>query len=126
MDNLNEDEQTQLIRLLSKCIPGKLSIGVFSAIARLTVSPAVEVIPLRQTEHGVEVLLIERSSRDPVWPLMLHTPGTILRPTDTTLDDGFKRIFNGELVIDIEDTNFIGISFGNGMRGVGVGIEYWS
>jgi ADP-ribose pyrophosphatase YjhB (NUDIX family) len=92
----------------------------------LTVSPAIEVVPLRKTENGVEVLLTERSTHDPIWSSKLHTPGTILRPTDDNLSEGFNRIFNDELGVDVQTINFVGVSFGHGIRGPGVGLEYWT
>jgi hypothetical protein len=126
MENLSDEDQFLLIKLLNRCVPGKLNLEVFSAIARLTVSPAIEIVPLRKTENGIEVLLTERPAHDPIWASKLHTPGTILRPTDDNLSEGFKRIFNGELGIDAQTTNFVGVSFGRSIRGPGVGLEYWA
>ena len=43
------------------------------------------------------MLLFKRPDTDPIWPGMLHTPGTVVRPSDATLEDSFKRLFKDEL-----------------------------
>lgn len=54
----------------------------------------LEVVPLPHTVDGsVEVLLLKRPADDPIWPDMLHTPGTVLRSSDLT-DDNLSRAFH--------------------------------
>jgi len=126
MSNLSKQETLTLVSLLGKCKSGQLGAEVFTAIARLTVSCAIEVVPLRSREGKVEVLLIERPKNDPLWANMVHTPGTVLRTMDNSLNDGFERIFKSELGVKrFNQPNFMGISFGHGARGASVGIEHW-
>jgi len=97
---LSQDEIAQTVRLLQRLTPGFLPFDIFHQVARLVALPIVEVVPLRRTAAGqVEVLLLERPADDPVWPSMLHTPGTVVRATDTpgSFDDPLQRILQSEL-----------------------------
>lgn len=90
----------QAVHLLAQLEPGKLPLGIFLEIARLTVTAIVEIVPLRTSKDGkIHVLLIEREADDPVWGGMLHTPGTVVRASDNpgSNDDAFSRILDGEL-----------------------------
>lgn len=95
---MSEEENAQLVKLLSKCKPGELSPEVFESIARVAVYSAVEFIPLRYNKGKIQVLLFQRPADDITWPNMLHTPGTILRPTDITFDSAFSRLYQEELI----------------------------
>ncbi|GLY95362.1 hypothetical protein [Actinoplanes sp. NBRC 103695] len=87
-----------LIRLLRQITPGWLPEDVFLELARITVLSIVELVPVRVSDDGeVEVLLLPRSMDDKVWPGMLHTPGTVLRPTDVSHDAALQRIIDREL-----------------------------
>jgi len=122
---MTSDEVDTLVTLLDKCEVGRLQPDVFVAIDRLTVSPGVEFIPLRRVEGQIQVLLIPRNDDDKIWPGMLHTPGSILRPTDKSLEDVFERLFRGELGLSqTVKPKFIDYHFGHGKRGAGLGIEY--
>jgi len=123
MDKSSKD--TQLVALLEKCAPGDLSVNVFEAVARIAVYPAVEFIPLRMHDGKVQVLLFERPTDDIMWPSMLHTPGTILRPTDQTYQDAFDRLRKDELAdLEIEDPLFMGAELSHNRRGTCVLIEF--
>lgn len=93
------EEITAAARVLSKLHPGLLPLPIFLETTRLTVSSIVEVVPLRKRGDSVEVLLTKRDSDDPNWPGMLHTPGTVVRPTDEegSYASAFERILGGEL-----------------------------
>ncbi|HSX36314.1 MAG TPA: hypothetical protein VLH84_05275 [Patescibacteria group bacterium] len=122
---MTDKEKTELIRLLGMCEPGALPEEVFIAFARLTVLPAIEFVPLRYNEGHIEVLLIERPASDPIWPGMLHTPGTVLRSNDKTAQDAFDRLLHEELIVDGKYTmTFNGWSFVHIKRGAGVTLEY--
>jgi len=86
-------------RTLSKLRPGFLPLSIFLETTRLTVSSIVEVVPLRKNGDSVQVLLTKREDDDPNWPGMLHTPGTVVRPTDEegSYASAFGRILGGEL-----------------------------
>lgn len=88
---------------LSKLKPGFLPLSIFLEITRLSVTPIIEVVPLRSNDKCTEVLLLERSADDPYWPNQFHTPGTVLRPTDQehNYSDAFQRIFKDELKLNV-------------------------
>ncbi len=94
-------EEINLVsKILSRFQPGQLPLDVFIEVARLTVTPIIEVVPLRRNAEGViEVLLIRREDSDPIWAGLLHTPGTVVRANDKDINNGdaFGRILNGEL-----------------------------
>lgn len=125
MNTLSDKEISLLVELLNKCEPGNLSPGVFEAVARIAVYPAVEFIPLRKKEGRIEVLLLERSADDLIWPSMLHTPGTILRPTDNTMEAAFSRLFSDELSgLSTKTPVFIGAHLSRNSRGTCILLEH--
>lgn len=124
--NLSESDETELVRLIKKCKPGNLPSKVFEAVATIAVYPAIEFVLLRKTELGIETLLLPRSSEDPVWPNMLHTPGTVLRPTDLSLDHAIDRLFSDELGgVETSMPRFTGFNLNKYRRGNALVIEYW-
>jgi hypothetical protein len=86
-------------KILSRLKPGFLPLSLFLETARLTVSSIVEVVPLRKSGDSIQVLLTKRDDDDPNWPGMLHTPGTVVRPTDEegSYASAFGRILGDEL-----------------------------
>lgn len=119
------NETKQIVDMLSRCEPGRLSPDVFEAVARLVVYPAVEFIPLRKNGDKIEVLLFERPEDDIMWPSMLHTPGTILRPTDLSYDDAFERLRKDELVgVEFDPPIFLGAELSRNKRGACVLLEH--
>ncbi len=113
------------IDLIQTYEPGNIPPAIFEAIARITVYPAVEFIPLRMTGGSPQVLLFERPPDDIMWPAMLHTPGTVLRPTDKSLDDVLKRLYKDELdYIKIGKTIFLGPQLDINKRGRVLYLEY--
>lgn len=121
---MNSDSKL-LVNLLAQCTPGNLTPEVFEAIARVTVYPAVEFIPLREKDGEIEVLLFERPKNDIIWPSMLHTPGTILRPTDNDMEDVFKRLYKEELMGLLMDVPIsMGFHLSTNSRGRCLLLEY--
>jgi hypothetical protein len=97
---LTDTDVVEAAQLLSELEPGWLPEPIFQAVARLVVLPIVEVVPLRRADTGeIEILLLERRADDPVWPGMLHTPGTVVRASDSpgSFDDALGRILDDEL-----------------------------
>lgn len=123
---LERAEADQLVALLGKCTPGNLPPDVFEAVGRVSVYPAVELIPVRMTERGVEVLLLQRPADDITWPSMMHTPGTILRPTDETIEGAMARLVSEELqgTTILEAPRFLRYRMYNHTRGKGLGLEH--
>jgi hypothetical protein len=123
---LERAEADQLVALLGKCTPGNLPPDVFEAVGRVSVYPAVELVPVRMTENGIEVLLMQRPADDITWPSMLHTPGTILRPTDETVESAMARLVDEELqgTTILEPPRFLRYRMYNHTRGRGLGLEH--
>lgn len=97
-DTLNPEEERTLVKLLSQVAPGFLPYDLFIQIARLVSLSIIEVVPLRMHNGKVQVLLVPRDANDVIWPGKVHTPGTVLRPTDSTdLYTVFARIVEDEL-----------------------------
>lgn len=114
---------------LAKLSPGHLPFEVFLQIARLSVTPVIEVVPLRSGSaglEGIEILLLRRPEDDPVWGSLLHTPGTIIRATDEGLQDGLTRIIAGELGgIRASPPVFVCNCLHRQARGVELALVYW-
>lgn len=97
---MNNNDITNLVALLQYLEPGFYPYVLFKALCRLVAVPIVELVPLRQTQNGtIEVLLLERSEDDDIWPNEVHTPGTVVRATDAGagIDGVFRRIIQDEL-----------------------------
>ena len=97
---VNENEIQAAASILKKLEPGKLPLPIFLEVARLTVTPIVEVVPIRKRADGsIMILFIKRDENDPNWPGLLHTPGTVVRSIDSGggYKDAFDRILGGEL-----------------------------
>jgi len=123
---MDSDTTIELAAQLNRYEPGFLPEPLFVSIARLAVLTAIEFIPLRRTTDGtIQVLLFERPDTDPVWPGMLHTPGTVVRPSDVTLEDGFERLFKDELGNQQSNAPvYIGTDLIHHKRGSTVTLEY--
>ncbi len=101
---LTVSEINQIADLLARIEQGFLPFPIFRQIARLAVFSIVEVVPMRlNASGGVEVLLLKRGEEKQdwpeLWPGILHTPGTVIRPTDElgSYKDAFARILHDEL-----------------------------
>lgn len=108
---------------------GFLPEDLFNQIARLGVLVFLEVVALREKNGQIEVMLIERPSTDPFWAGLLHNPGTVLRPNDTshTFSSVVKRVFNDEYGVEPATNGpfFAGFWFDKLRRGKGFGIVSW-
>lgn len=97
-DALNNEQEQTLVKLLSQVAPGFLPYDLFIQIARLVSLSIIEAVPLRVRNGKVQVLFVPRDANDSIWPGKVHTPGTVLRPTDNTdLSTVFARIVEDEL-----------------------------
>ncbi|MFZ2188798.1 MAG: hypothetical protein WAV73_04515 [Candidatus Moraniibacteriota bacterium] len=100
MNKISPAEINTVVEILKKLEPGVLPFELFHQFARLYVTPIIEIVPLKKREDGkITTILLERDKDDPVWPGMLHTPGTVARASDKEGDfsDAFGRILKGEL-----------------------------
>lgn len=100
---LTDPEINQTAELLARIPAGFLPFPVFRQVARLAVFSIVEVVPMRIRDGQVEVLLLKRGEEKQdwpeLWPGILHTPGTVIRPTDElgSYKEAFRRILQDEL-----------------------------
>ncbi len=121
-------EEEQLVGLLKKLSPGFLPYDIFLQVARLTVLPIIEFIPLRKINGIVEVLLLRRDSDDSLWPNELHTPGTVIRTTDLDSDNhlAFKRILEDELAsTKVTEPYYVGSNLHKSRRGAEQAQIFW-
>lgn len=126
MDNQpSEDEIRSAADVLKKLEPGFLPPPLFHEITRLTTAPIIEIVPLRRHSNVTEVLLLKRDADDPVWPDKLHTPGTVVRATDT-LQVAQERILNKELSgIEVSKPKFVTNIMHHSGRGMEASQIYW-
>ncbi len=95
---ITQKEINQVVNILSKLEPGYLPQEIFYQFTRLYVTPIIELVPIRKTDTGeIRVLTIEREADDPHWPGLIHTPGTVLRANDESVENALNRIQNKEL-----------------------------
>ncbi|HEX7632809.1 MAG TPA: hypothetical protein VF401_00620 [Candidatus Saccharimonadales bacterium] len=127
---MNDEDIQTTAALLKKFESGFLPYPVFEQIARLVALPILEFIPLRSTDNSVQVLLIARPADDPLWPGMLHTPGTVIRATDIGQPDAnwpaFQRIQHDELAdTEISKPQYVGSLLHQSKRGAEQAQLYW-
>lgn len=91
------DDHRELCERLNSIEPGYLPPPVFRAFARLVVLPTFVVVPLRRIGDKVFVLLTAREASDPDFAGLLQTQGTVIRPTDESLDAAYDRLVRAEL-----------------------------
>ncbi len=125
---ISEDEIATVRSILERLKPGLLPFEIFHQVARLSVMPIVEVVPLRRNNSVTEVLLLKREQDDPVWANKLHTPGTVLRATDEP--GSHKSAFNRILLKELQGLPVLGPVFVTNYfhiqgRGMEASAIYW-
>jgi len=112
--------------ILKKLEPGYLPPELFFEFTRLTVTPVVEVVPLRLRGDRGEVLLLRRDESDPIWGGLLHTPGTVIRTTDSSVDKALARLLRDELqAYETSEAVFVENRLHYQSRGMELAIVYW-
>lgn len=81
---------------------------LFNALARVTVSVAIEAVCLRfnTSTQEVEVYMVERSMSETAYPGELHVPGSILRSGEE-IEDVFSRLQKKEFDAKILSWRFV-------------------
>lgn len=107
-DQITDNEISEAVKILKKLDPGFLPEDLFIQFTRLTPTAILEIVPLRLNGGKVEVMFLTRPEEDPVWPGMLHTPGTVIRSTDVNIktrgfDKAAARIFDKELNLNLDE-----------------------
>lgn len=128
MDTLKkENDYHQVAHALNNLDPHFLPEEIFYAISRLVVTVTIELVPYVQKEGGTYLLLLKRPSSDPFWPSLLHTPGTVARPTDPTLPQTqLERIFKDELTMEpyLSSVAFCSTAFFSHKRGTSFSLVF--
>ncbi len=126
---MSEDDQKALVSLLKKLEPGFYPFNIFMQMARLNTLSIIEFVPVRKNHKGeTEVLLLDREHDDNLFGGELHTPGTVIRPTDS---DGkkyfaFERILKDELEgLKVSNPYFVGSILHKSKRGTEHAQVYW-
>ena len=107
LDNgLTIEEENCLIALLAKINPKMMGTRLFDAIARKTVSVAIEAVCLRMFHDGIRVYLIERSLNDTAYCGQWHCPGSVMRSGED-VKDVFERLVKREFGSSINSWKFV-------------------
>lgn len=126
---IKRDIEEKIVSNLKTLKPGFQPFDIFLQLCRITVTPVVEVLPLRKVNGIVEVLLTKRDEDDIFWPGKYHIPGVVLLATDEagSLRSAFKRILDGELggVKTQQSPFFVDFSFREEKRGMGLSLLHW-
>lgn len=113
-EGLTAEEEATLVELIGKT-GNQMSAAFFNTVAKKFVLVAFEAVILRWSKDHDEVLLTARSEGD-LWEGMLSCPGTILRATDTSLDDAKRRLEEQELKILFHSVRFMAPMFVDASR----------
>jgi ADP-ribose pyrophosphatase YjhB (NUDIX family) len=102
-------ERSDLIKGLREVDPTKpYGTELFDALARVTVSVAVEAVCLRLDilTKQVEVYMVQRSPDDTAYPGEWHCPGSFLRPKEE-MKDVFDRLSKREFNARVSPIHFV-------------------
>jgi hypothetical protein len=122
-----EVDWSQVATLLRRVEPGKLPETIFDAVAGITVTPVLEVVPLKLEGNLVHVLLTRRPPGDVIWPSMRHTPGVVIRAFDNSIESAIARLMDQELdAAEIErGPTFVEARLHRSRRGVELALVHW-
>ncbi len=116
------------VSILRRLNPGFLPKELFIELTRLMTTSIVEVVPMRRVNGKAQILLLQRPEDDPNWPGMLHTPGTVVRPTDSEegIAGPISRIYKDELNLDKwQEPVFVGPILHEVNRGTEMSLVYY-
>lgn len=83
-----------------------LGTQLFDAVARVSVTVAVETVAIRRRHGHLEVFLRRRSLNDTAYPGEWHSPGRVMRPGES-VDDVFYGV-RGEYHARFTRAQFVG------------------
>lgn len=110
---------------LTKHIPQPIPGEVFNAVNSRFVLPSVDVVNICQIKSEYYVWLTRRPMNDKFWPNQEHTPGTVLRKTDPSLEAACQRCATDELGVNITELHECGSVYTqNTNRGPSVSIVH--
>lgn len=113
---------------LAELEPGRLPLGVFNQIARLTVTPVVEVVPIYNDNGAPRVMLYRRPDDDQHWPNQYYVPGTILNAQDQPGDlrDAFSRVLGKLGALETTEPVFADNILCKVARGTELALVHWT
>lgn len=124
LETPSENEIKQAVDIISRLQKGLLPLELFHAVAAKTVTPTVDLVPVRRGKDGEpELLLVQRPADDPYWPNEWHVTGAMIRAFDkegADFLDAKKRVLEGELhgtIRMINEPQYIGAKFWDVARG---------
>ena len=121
-------DTSDVAKALSAFESGKLPSDVFNQVARLTVTPVVELVAFfRDTDNATKVFLLRRDINDPLWGNMYHVPGSIVLASDApgSFSDALHRIQTSKLdSVDLTEPRLVDIQLCKVARGTEVAIIY--
>ena len=126
---ITEEEIKTVTAILKKLSPGFLPFDIFHEVTRLVALPIIELVPFREKNGQIEVLLLPREDDDPIFAGQLHTPGVVLRATDNPvgIQSAFDRIIKDELAgAKISEPVFVANVFHTSKRGAEAAQVYWT
>lgn len=119
--DVTKEEIEQAAKIINRLPKGFLPYPLFMAVAAKVVTPTLELIILRKSHEGLEVLMTKRLEEDVYWPGEWHIPGTVIRSTDAagTFASCFERILQDELkgLVSVTEPEFVSIEFWDIHRG---------
>lgn len=121
------DEVSRAATILGELPVGFIPPALFRQFARLAVLPSFVVVPLFRRGSEIYVRLTQRDMADPDYPGQWHPPGTIIRPTDETLQACFERLARS----DLSEMTLIGqpalfdVAFAQIVRGRELSLLHW-
>jgi len=126
-EQLSKKEIQVLTKLLGKLQPGLLPLDIFLQIARLTVLPILEVVPVRMHDAKAQVLVLPREANDGLWPDDVHVPGTVLRADDKgALEKALERIKKELGGASLGEPVFVQTVFHESKRGWELAFVFWA
>lgn len=104
-----EEKKRKAVKVLAEIDPLKpLGAELFDAIARVSITTAIEAVVLRlgKSIDGLEVFMTQKPKDDTAYPGEWHCPGSALRPGEE-FEDVFARLVKNEFLASIEEVKFI-------------------
>lgn len=124
---MGSDEISQAAAILDELPVGFVPPVLFRQFARLAVLPSFVVVPLFRRGSEIFVRLTQRDMGDPDYPGQWHPPGTVIRPTDETLQACFERLACSELseMTLIGQPALFDVAFTQIVRGRELSLLHW-
>lgn len=124
---MSSDAISQAAEVLDGLPVGFIPPQLFRQFARLAVLPSFVVVPVFRRGSQIHVRLTQRDVGDLDYPGQWHPPGTVIRPTDETLQACFERLARSELseMAIVRGPVFFDVAFTQIVRGRELSLLHW-